>query len=74
LAWAPKKMVHTWLIYFVNGFKYHKKEWSIGKKTIKCGVCVKDDNEKYYYGIIKKIMQVEYPGKPTKQLVVFNCE
>jgi len=35
---------------------------------------VKDDNEKYYYGIIKEIMQVEYSGEPTKQLVVFNCE
>ena len=36
--------------------------------------CVKDDGEKYYYGIIKEIMQVEYSREPTKQLVVFNCE
>jgi len=43
-------------------------------KKINCGVCVKDDGEQYYYGIVKEIMQVEYSGEPTKQLVVFNCE
>jgi hypothetical protein len=48
------------------------------KKTINCGVCIKGDDggagENYYYGIIKEIMQVEYPGEPTKQLVLLNCE
>jgi len=44
----------------VNGFKFHTEEWSIGKNTINCGLCVKDDDEKYYYGIVREIMQVEY--------------
>ena len=74
LAWGLHKKVHTWPIYFVNGFKFHTEEWSIGKKAINCGVYVKDDNEKYYYGIVKEIMQVEYIGELTKQLVIFNCE
>jgi len=67
--------VHSWPIYFVNGFKFHTEEWSIGKKTKNCGVSVKGDSEgdnNYYYGIIKEILQVEYPGEPTKQLVLFN--
>ena len=62
----------------MNGFKFHTEEWSIGKKTINSGVCVKGDDdgseENYYYGIIKEIVQVEYPGDPLKQLVLFNCE
>jgi len=78
LAWGPKKKVHTWPIYFVNSFKFHTEDWSYGKKTINCGVCVKGDDggadENYYYGIIKEIVQVEYPGEPTKRLVLLNCE
>ena len=35
---------------------------------------MKGDDEKYYYGIVKEIMQVEYSGEPTKQLVLFNSE
>lgn len=78
LAYGPKRKVHTWPIYFVNGFKFHTEEWSVGKKTINCGLCVKGDDEgveeNYYYGIVKEILQVEYLGEPTKQLVLFNCE
>lgn len=78
LAWGPKRKVQTWPIYFVNGFKFHTEEWSVNKKTINCGVCVKADNERehqhYYYGILKEIIQLEYPGDPIKQLVLFNCE
>ena len=58
----------------MNGFKFHTEEWSIGKNTINCGLCVKDDDEKYYYGIVREIMQVEYSREPTKQLVLFKCE
>lgn len=78
IAWGPNRKVHTWPMYFVNGFKFHTEDWSVGKKTINCGVCVKADDqgadENYYYGIVKEIVQVEYPGEPTKQIVLFNCE
>ncbi|WJX45764.1 hypothetical protein P8452_32622 [Trifolium repens] len=30
LAYGPKRKVHTWPIYFVNGFKFHTEEWSVG--------------------------------------------
>jgi hypothetical protein len=57
---------------------FASEEWNVGKKTINWGVCVKGDDERveenYYYGNIKEIMQVEYLGKLTKQLVLFNCE
>jgi len=61
LAWGPRKKVVTWPIYFVNGFKFHIEEWSIGKQIVNYGVCVKGDDhsrdeENYYDGIIKEIM------------------
>jgi len=31
-------------IYFVNGFKFHIEEWSIGKQIVNYGVCVKGDD------------------------------
>ena len=78
LAWGPKRKVNSWPVYFVNGCKFHTKKWSIDRKTINYGVCVKGDdhgNEKnYYYGIIKEIVQLEYLGEPSKQIVLFNCE
>ncbi|XP_057440059.1 uncharacterized protein LOC130731905 [Lotus japonicus] len=77
LAWGPKKKVETWPIYFVNGFKFHTEEWTVNKKTINSGVCVEGDDEEdehYYYGVLKEILRLEYPGEPIKQLVLFNCE
>lgn len=78
LAWGPKRKVHTWPTYFVNHYKFHTEKWSVGKKTINSGVCVKGsdqgDEESYYYGILKEIVQLEYPGHPMKRLVLFNCE
>ncbi|XP_057418581.1 uncharacterized protein LOC130712785 [Lotus japonicus] len=45
LAWGPNRKVETWPIYFVNGFKFHTKEWSVNKKTINSRVCVEGDDE-----------------------------
>ncbi|XP_057415192.1 uncharacterized protein LOC130710056 [Lotus japonicus] len=71
LAWGPKRKVETWPIYFVNGFKFHTKEWSVNKKTINSGVCVQGDDEEhehYYYGTLKEIMQLQYPGSDLNSI------
>ena len=78
MAWGPKRKVLTWQTYFVNRYKFHTDEWSSYKKIINSGVCVKgseqDADHNYYYGIIKEIIQVEYPSHPMKQVVLFNYE
>jgi len=33
-----------------------------------------EDEETYYYGIIKEIVQLKYIGEPRKQLVLFNYQ
>jgi len=51
---------------------------SIGKQIVKYGFCVmvdhSKDEENYYYGIIKNIMQLECIGEQIKQLVLFNYQ
>ncbi|KAK7307876.1 hypothetical protein VNO77_41315 [Canavalia gladiata] len=33
LAWRPIRMVQSWPIYIVNGYKFHTKTWSEGMQT-----------------------------------------
>jgi hypothetical protein len=74
LAWGPLRIVKTWPIYFVNGFKFHIKAHSIGKSTMNCGVCVKGtcygEYENDFYGQLEEIIQIEFPGTPLKGLVI----
>ena len=78
LAWGPLRIVKTWPIYFVNGFKFHTRSHSIGKSTMNCGICVKGtgygEYENDFYGQLEEIIQIEYPGLPLKRVVLFKCE
>ena len=42
------------------------------------GVCVtgtgEGEFENEYYGILREIIEVEYPGEPFKKCVLFNCD
>jgi len=72
------RCVKEWHTYFVNGYKFHTKALSNGKKIINCGVYVKGLTEGDYddnYGIILKIYELEYNTCTSpKRVVVFYCE
>jgi len=78
LSMGPKRIVTTWPIYFVNGFRFHTHEHSEGKETNNSGVCVKggtnEGAESDYYGVLKEVIQLEYFGEPTKRVVLFYCD
>lgn len=77
LAWRPKRLVKSWPIYTVNGYKFHTKTWSEGMQSYNYGVCVRGTNgelEDDFFGILSDIIELEYPGMPTKKLVVFKCD
>ncbi|KAK6773754.1 hypothetical protein RDI58_028992 [Solanum bulbocastanum] len=46
--------------YFINGYKFHTEEWSKGKKTNNSGVWVKGEGDIDYYGVLYKIIELEY--------------
>lgn len=76
LAWGPASKATSWQLYFVNGYKFHTKAWSDGKKTINCGVHVKgltEGGEDDFYGIIKHIFELEYRGL-SKKIALFYCD
>lgn len=76
LSRGPSTMAMSWNMYFVNGYKFHTKAWSIGKKTVNCGVHVKGLNEggeDDYYGTINHIFEVDYFGLKDK-IALFYCE
>jgi len=69
------RCIIEWHTYFVNGYKFHTKAWSNEKKTINCGVYVKDLTESGYndfYGTIRKIYELKYNTCTSpKRVVVF---
>jgi len=76
LAWGPNSKTTSWNIYFVNGYKFHTKAWSDGKKITNCGLYVKgvtDGGEDDFYGIIDHIFEFKYVGL-TKKIPLFYCE
>jgi hypothetical protein len=47
-------------MYFVNGYKFHKRAYSHGKKMINCDICVKgvtQIGEDDYHGIVEHIYE-----------------
>lgn len=76
LSWGPKSKPTSWHRYFVNGYKFHTKSWSDGKKTKHCGVPVKgitEGGEDDFYGIIQHIFELEYSGLCNK-ITLFYCD
>ncbi|KAI0516679.1 hypothetical protein KFK09_009356 [Dendrobium nobile] len=78
LAWGPMRKVKTWPIYIVNGFRFHTKSWSEGRKTENYGVCVRgnthEEDECDYYGILNEVLDLEYPEEDENFVCLFNCQ
>ncbi|XP_039135719.1 uncharacterized protein LOC120273141 [Dioscorea cayenensis subsp. rotundata] len=78
VALGPLRNVINYPIYFVNGFKFHTSDYSVGKSTINSGVCIKGSNyselSSDYYGILKEIIELEYPALLIKKVVLFKCD
>lgn len=78
VALGPLRRVETWHTCYVNGYKFHTNAWSEGKSTMNSGVCIRGtdygQSEYDYYGILKEIVEIEFPGRPIKRVVLFNVE
>ena len=76
LARGPNSCAKSWNKYFVNGYKFHTKAWSDGKKTVNCGVYVKgvsEGGEDDFFGIIHHIYELQYLGL-SNNIPLFYCE
>lgn len=70
--------VNTYTGYFVNGYKFHIESLGSSRATQNWGVFVQGQavgaDQQDYYGRLKEVIEVEYPGWPIKRTVLFNCE
>lgn len=77
MSWGPLRMVRTWPMYIMNGYKFHTDSWSQGKSIRNNEVCTRGSvygqPEDEYYGILQEVIQLEYLGLRIKQVVLFNC-
>ena len=63
----------------MHGIRFHTRARSAHKKTYSCGVLVKGTtlgavDGVDYYGVLKEVLRVEYPGEPIKRCVLFRCD
>lgn len=75
---GPKRVVKTYPIYFVNGYKFNTKEYGAEKLTNNTGVFVKgsDDPENHlndFYGILTQILQLTYFSRLAEEVFLFRC-
>lgn len=78
LSRGPVQSANEWHTYFVNGYKFHTKTWTEGKKTINSGVFVKgvtDGGEDDFYGTITHIYELVYNYLDCEnKVVLFYCD
>lgn len=73
LAWGPLHRVQTFPVYFVNGYCFHTSTRAKNRKTNNSGVALCGE-EAIYHGIVEEIIEIGYPGIPSKRLTLFNCK
>ena len=78
LAQGSLRSVKTFKGFFVNGYRLHIEAYGTDRATMNIGVCIKGFNynitESDYYGILTKIIEIEYPVLPMKRTVLFKCD
>ena len=79
LAKRPLRTIRTYPGYLVNGYKFHSMGHETRRGTMNSGVYIKgsnycDHHENDYYGQLQEVVELEYPGWPAKQTVLFKCE
>lgn len=42
--------------------------------TYNAGVCVRDEDSTEYYGVLREIIQLQYPGSEDNTVILFNCK
>lgn len=77
LAHGPSRYVKNFNGSFINGFKFHTKQFGEKKTSFNSGVCVigicYNDIGNDFYGILTGIIELEYTEFLDK-VVLFKCD
>jgi hypothetical protein len=77
LSWGSSRQAKSFPGYVINGFRFHTKVYVEGRKSENYRICMKggeyDSNSVDYYGVLKEVLEVQYPGHPIMSVVLFKC-
>lgn len=77
---GPLIKVTSWPIYFCRGYIFHTYDYGKDKKNANYGVCVKSTSpsgsseEHDFYGVLREILELHYPGPVDLKVVLFKCD
>jgi hypothetical protein len=78
LSWGLSRQVKLFQGYIINRYRFHTSEHAEGQKSVNHGVCVKGgENENGgvdYYGVLKEVIEVQFPSHPIISIVLFKCD
>lgn len=78
LADGPLNIVESYLVYFVNSYRFHSMQYESNKKSMNSGVFMKGTNYSEssidYYGRLIEVLVLEYPRLPIKKTTLFKCK
>lgn len=81
LAHGPMPKVTSWPMYFCRGYIFHTYDYGKDKKNANYGVCVKgvttctvSRQEPDFYGVLREIYELHYPGPVHLKVVIFKCD
>nr|KAJ0212303.1 hypothetical protein LSAT_V11C400204920 [Lactuca sativa] len=77
LASKPSKNAISHKGYFVNGYKFHTRDYGETLTTCNYGVCVRGEmynsEESDYYRLVDEILELKYFGRGRSTIVMFKC-
>lgn len=79
LVHGPMVQVKCWPMYFCRGYIFHTYDHGKDKKNANYGVCVKgtstgSSEEPDFYGVLREVFELRYPGSVDLKVVVFKCD
>ena len=80
LVHGPMIKVISWPMYFCRGYIFHTYDYGKDRTSANYGVCVKgitscgSSEEPDFYGVLREIFELHYPGPVHLKVVLFKCD
>lgn len=70
---TPLSIAESYPVYYTRGYKFRVFEENSTRLTVHSGVSSKSDTT-VYYGILREILEVHFPGVLDLRFIAFNCD
>ncbi|KAG2274417.1 hypothetical protein Bca52824_056972, partial [Brassica carinata] len=70
---GPKFVAKTYPRYCTRGYAFRVLKENTVRRTVDCEVSSSSGDD-VYYGNVREILEIQYPGMIGMRCIVFNCE